>query len=271
MTSEPAGPSGAGVRWADDEGVARVTIDRADVRNSLDRPSVLALIEALEASRNARCVVLASTGPSFCSGGDLPHLERLAARPDEIRGSIEGSFQRLMRTIRAHPVPVIARIQGPAVGAGADLALACDLRVASTEAWLREPWIELGLISALGAPVNLALGGGPGFALDVLLSGRKVSADEGLACGLFQRVTAPGGLDAEVDELAARVAALEPDGVRSMKALVNMTYDAAFDLALRSGVDHQERLMRSPEFVVRVRAILHRISRGERPMTQVGP
>jgi enoyl-CoA hydratase/carnithine racemase len=270
LTSERAGSGRAGVRWADDEGVVTVTIDRADVRNSLDRPSVLALIEAFEASGNARCIVLASAGTSFCSGGDLPHLERLAARPDEIRGSIEGSFQRLMRAIRGHPVPVIARIQGPAVGAGADLALACDLRVASTEAWLREPWIELGLVSALGAPVNLALGGGPGFALDVLLSGRKVGADEGLARGLFQRVVAPGDLDAEVGALAARIAALDPGGVRSMKELVTMTYDRAFDRALRSGVDHQERLMRSPEFVVRVRAILDRISRGARPMTRAG-
>ena len=103
MTSDRAGSGGAGVRWAADEGVVTVTIDRADVRNSLDRPSVLALIEAFEASRNARCIVLASAGTSFCSGGDLPHLERLAARPDEIRGSIEGSFQRLMRAIRGHP------------------------------------------------------------------------------------------------------------------------------------------------------------------------
>jgi enoyl-CoA hydratase/carnithine racemase len=255
LTSERAGGSGgAGVRWADDEGVVTVTIDRADIRNSLDRPSVLALIEAFEASGNARCIVLASAGTSFCSGGDLPHLERLALRPDEIRGSIEGSFQRLMRAIRGHPVPVIARIQGPAVGAGADLALACDLRVASTEAWLREPWIELGLVSALGAPVN--------FALDVLLSGRKVGADEGLARGLFQRVVAPADLDAEVSALAARIAALDPDGVRSMKELVTMTFGQAFDRALRSGVDHQERLMRSPDFIVRVRAILDRISQG---------
>jgi enoyl-CoA hydratase/carnithine racemase len=262
LASEQADGDGAGVRWADDGGVVRVTIDRADARNSLNRPSVLKLIEAFEASADARCVVLASAGTTFCSGGDLPHLERLAARPDEIRGSIERSFQRLMRTIRAHPAPVIARIQGPAVGAGADLALACDLRVASAGAWLREPWIELGLISALGAPVNLALGGGPGFALDVLLSGRKIGADDGLARGLFQRVVAPEDLDTEVDELAARIAKLDPDGVRSMKQLVNLTFDEAFDRALRSGVDHQERLMRSPEFVVRVRAILDRISRG---------
>jgi enoyl-CoA hydratase/carnithine racemase len=256
-----AGVADPGVGWVDEDGIVSITIDRAHLRNSLDRASVLALIGAFEANTAARCIILRSAGTSFCSGGDLPHLERLASRPDEIRASIEGSFQRLMRTIRAHPAPVIARVQGPAVGAGADLALACDLRVASADAWLREPWIELGLISALGAPINLGAAGGPGFALDVLLSGRKVPADEGLARGLFQRVVAPDDLDAEVSELATRVAAMDPEGVRAMKELVNLTFGEDFDLALRAGVDHQERLMRSPEFAVRVRAILNRISR----------
>jgi 2-(1,2-epoxy-1,2-dihydrophenyl)acetyl-CoA isomerase len=262
LTSEPiAAEPDPGIRCADDGGVVSITIDRPAVRNSLDRASVMALIAAFDAQDDANCIVLRSVGSSFCSGGDLPHLERLAARPDEIRGSIEGSFQRLMRTIRAHPAPVIARVQGPAVGAGADLALACDLRVASTQAWLREPWIELGVISALGASANLFAAGGPGFALDVLLSGRKVPADEALARGIFQRVVAPDDLDAEVQTLVTRIAELDRDGVRAMKRLVKQVDDDDFDSALRAGVDHQERLMRSPQFASRVRSILDSISR----------
>jgi 2-(1,2-epoxy-1,2-dihydrophenyl)acetyl-CoA isomerase len=253
-----------GIRRSAHDAVVTITIDRPHLRNSLDRASVLALVEAFEASTAARCVVLRATGSSFCSGGDLPHLERLAGRPHEIRGSIEGFFQRLIRTIRAHPAPVIARVQGPAVGAGADLALACDLRVASTDAWLREPWIELGLISALGAPINLGTAGGPGFALDVLLSGRRVAAEEALARGVFQRAVAPDALDAELDALVTRVAAMDPEGVRAMKQLVNLTFGDDVDRALRAGLDHQERLMRSPDFVVRVRAILAGISRRTR-------
>jgi 2-(1,2-epoxy-1,2-dihydrophenyl)acetyl-CoA isomerase len=252
---------GSGISWSEDSGIATVTIDRTDMRNSLNRPSVLALIEAFEKTADARCVVLRSTGTSFCSGGDLPHLEKLAARPDEIRDSIEGSFQRMMRTIREHPAPVIARVQGPAVGAGADLALNCDVLIASSDAWLRESWIDLGVISALGASINLSAAGGPGFALDVLLSGRKVLADEALARGLFQRVTAPDELDGEVRALAERVAGLDTGGVRAMKQLVRLVHDEDFDVALRAGVDHQERLMRAPEFAVRVRTILDSISR----------
>jgi 2-(1,2-epoxy-1,2-dihydrophenyl)acetyl-CoA isomerase len=257
VTAPDADP---GISWSEDAGVATIGIDRAAMRNSLNRPSVLALIEAFEKTADARCVVLRSTGTTFCSGGDLPHLEKLARRPDEIRGSIENSFQRLMRTIRSHPAPVIARVQGPAVGAGADLAMNCDLRVASADAWIRESWIDLGVISALGASINLSATGGPGFALDVLLSGRKVPADEALARGVFQRVVAPAELDAEVGALAARVAGLDADGVRAMKQLVNLVHDHDFDSALRAGVDHQERLMRAPEFAARVRAILDSIT-----------
>jgi enoyl-CoA hydratase/carnithine racemase len=247
-------------RTVDAAGIVTIAIERAAMRNSLDRVSVAALTKAFEASADARCVILRSDGSSFCSGGDLPHLVRLSAEPDTIRGSIEGSFQRLIRTIRRTPVPVIARVQGAAVGAGADLALACDLRVASASAWLREAWIDLGLVSALGAPATLSSAGGPGFALDVLLSGRKLDAAECLAVGLFQRVVGVDELDAEVDSVASVIAARDPQAVRAMKELVAGTFGEAFENSLRGGLDRQERLMRSEQFVVRVRDILHRIT-----------
>jgi enoyl-CoA hydratase/carnithine racemase len=156
-------------------------------------------------------------------------------------------------------VPVIARVQGAAVGAGADVALVCDLRIASEEAYLKESWIELGVISALGAPVSLAFTGGPGFALDVLLSARKVSSEECLTRGLFQRVVPSDRLDQEVTDLAALIASRDPAGVHAMKELVAKTFDDAVELALRAGLDRQERLMRSPEFAARVRVMLARI------------
>jgi 2-(1,2-epoxy-1,2-dihydrophenyl)acetyl-CoA isomerase len=244
------------------DGVVAIRIDRQDVRNSLDRASVMALIAEFEGvSQSVRCVVLRSEGTTFCSGGDLPHLERLASRPDEIRGSIEGSFQRLMRTIRRLPVPVIARVQGPAVGAGADLALACDLRLASDTAYLKESWIELGVISALGAPATLTAAGGPGFALDVLLSARQVGAQECFSRGLFQRVVPPDDLDSEVDGLASLIASRDPAAVRAMKELVAATFADGYEAILEAGLDRQEALMHSPDFAGRVRAILNRIAR----------
>jgi enoyl-CoA hydratase/carnithine racemase len=94
----------------------------------------------------------------------------------------------------------------------------------------------------------------------VLLSGRKVPADECLAHGLFQRVVARDELDSEVQSLAARIAGLDPDGVRAMKQLVRLVHDDDFSIALSAGVDHQERLMSAPEFAARVRTILDSIS-----------
>src|SRR5271167_3239819 len=137
-TMEQSTP-GLDVTSSEAGGILTITLDRQAQRNSLDRQSVFSLLaEFTSLSDTARCVVLRSEGAAFCSGGDLPHLERLARQPEEIRGSIEGSFQQLIRTIRACPVPVIARIQGAAVGAGADVALACDMRVASSDAFIKE-------------------------------------------------------------------------------------------------------------------------------------
>ena len=248
-----------GIRHSMTDRVATIVIDRADIRNSLDTDSVEVLVEAFGASQSASCIVLRSEGSSFCSGGNLQHLAKLGNRPDEIRSSIESGFQKLVRTIRDSAIPVIVRVQGPAVGAGADIALACDLRVASEEAWIQEAWINLGLVSALGAPVNLTMSGGPGFALDMLLSARKVDAQECLRLGLFQRVVPLDQLDEELDSVVTSVVEKDRDAVIAMKELVASTYRASFESGLHEGLDFQEQLMRSSAFIERVGGILDRI------------
>src|SRR5262249_56467597 len=101
---------------------------------------------------------------------------------------------------------VVGRLHGPAIGAGADLALACDIRVASTAAWIQEAWIRLGLVPALGGGFVLPSLLGASGALEAILTARRIPADECLRTGIFQRLVPPDRLDAEVASLTASIA-----------------------------------------------------------------
>jgi 2-(1,2-epoxy-1,2-dihydrophenyl)acetyl-CoA isomerase len=213
---------------------------------------------------DAACVVLASDGPIFCGGADLALLEPLGHpdRLEEIRDAIYGAFQLMIRAIASCPVPVLAKIQGPALGAGADLALACDLRIASERAWLEESWIKLGTISALGGAQVLTSLVGAGTALDLLLTARRIGADEAMAIGAFQRVVAVESLEEEVRSLSLQIAAADRDAVRSMKALVRGgAAGEAFESALQRALPLQLPLIARPEFAARVSEIRGRLVR----------
>jgi enoyl-CoA hydratase/carnithine racemase len=242
-----------------DEGLAVITFGRPDAGNPLTWDTARDITTALEAAGDqVGCVVLASEGPTFCAGADLALLEPLGdpGRSDEIRQNVYGAFQRLIRSIATHPAPVLAKVQGPALGAGADLALACDLRIGSTRAWLEESWIRLGTISALGGAHTLSHLLGRGNALDLLLTARRMTAAEAHASGIFQRVAEPDLLDDEVNRVAKTIAAADRNAVRSMKSLVRGGAEREeLETALSRALDMQVPLIARPEFAERVRKI----------------
>src|SRR5687767_14518964 len=111
-----------------------VKLNRPDRRNALSAEACARLSDALDSFGQARAVILTAVGSSFCAGGDFEELERFAAADaDASSEALYGGFQRMIRTIRNLPVPVIAAVNGHAMGAGMDLALACDLRVVSKD------------------------------------------------------------------------------------------------------------------------------------------
>jgi 2-(1,2-epoxy-1,2-dihydrophenyl)acetyl-CoA isomerase len=245
------------VDWHDE--VAVLTFGDAAGGNALTFELARELTGAVEeAGRRAGCIVLRSAGPVFCSGADLSVLEPLGdeARTEDVRTLVYGAFQPLVRGMVTAPVPVVARLQGPALGAGADLALACDLRVASTAAWLEESWIRLGTISALGGAHALSRVVGAGTALDLLLTARRLRAPDLLAAGLVQRVTSPEALDDEVMALARQIASADRDAVRAMKELVRGGAELErFDDALARGLQLQVPLIARTTFGDRVRGV----------------
>jgi enoyl-CoA hydratase/carnithine racemase len=190
------------------EGVLRLRLDRPAKRNAVDRELAEALVEAFGSS-DAKVVILGSSGPeAFCAGLDLSlePAERVA-----VSDLLYETYERML----ASPAPIVASIPGPAIGGGAQLAIAADLRVAGPTAQIRFAGPGHGL--AVGA---WGLGSlvGRGRAMDLCLSMRPVSADEAAAIGLVDRVAHDP--DAEALELATRLARLDLPAVTRVKRLV---------------------------------------------------
>jgi enoyl-CoA hydratase len=172
-----------------DGNLATVTIDRPDALNALNQELILELglaLELAEADLDVRALIITGVGRAFVAGADIENLQRLGDGFSGREASLGG--QDLMNSLAALPFPTIAAINGFALGGGLELALAADLRVASTDAKLGLPEVRLGLIPGYGGTQRLPRLIGPGRALDMILTGRHVGADEALSMGLVNRV-----------------------------------------------------------------------------------
>jgi methylglutaconyl-CoA hydratase len=213
---ERTGPRGA---------VARVTIARPEVRNALDAAAIAALRDAFDAfaaepAEELRAVVLGGDGPTFCAGGDLGWMRGGAALSGEENVRDTRALAAMYDAIDACPVPVIARVQGAALGGGAGLCCVADVVVAEATATFGFPEVRIGLLPATVAPFAVArLGEGNARALFV--TGRRIDAREALRVGLVHEIaTGPEALDAAVSRCVDEVLAGGATGVRAAKALV---------------------------------------------------
>jgi enoyl-CoA hydratase len=204
--------------------VGLITIDRPERRNALNGQLCDELTRALVASHGLRAIVITGAGSAFCAGADL--LTRFSA-DDGARGgdSFRPAFEIALDAIEAHPAPVIAAINGPAMGAGMQLAVACDLRVAALGARLAIPGGRLGIVLSAKNIWRLAALVGHGAARDFLLAGRTVNAEEAEHLGLVSRVAADALGDALA--LAGEIAAFAPLTVQGHKHALNLVMQAA--------------------------------------------
>jgi enoyl-CoA hydratase/carnithine racemase len=193
------------------DGVATLTLNRPAKRNALSielREALANALSAIAADGHARCTVLTGAGSAFCGGmdvtqfgGDRPHRLRLLA-------ANEACFAALID----HPVPLIAAVNGPALGGGLALAALCDLRIAARSATFGFPEVRRGIPASLGAALAALP---PAAARDLVLTGRIVDAGEALRLGLVSQVVGDAELPAVVAERAGAIAALPPRGVRT--------------------------------------------------------
>ena len=206
----------AAIRLERRGGVVRCTLDRPPL--NLFEPGLIASLratfETLAADASVRVAILAGAGRAFTAGMDVHVLRDLdAASATALITSVHDAIDAVHRA----PFPVIAAVNGAALGAGFELMLACDLRVAA-QAALLPPMI------------------GPGRAAELLLTGASVGADDALAWGLVNRVVPRERLDAAVDELAATIVACAPTAVRLQKALIVRWRESDLATAVRAGI-----------------------------------
>lgn len=197
--------------------VRRITINRPDKLNALNHETISELHDAFShahAEESVRVVVLAGSGEkSFVAGADISELAGLS--PIQAQAfSREG--QAMMLGIERLGKPVIARIQGFALGGGLELAMSCHLRIASEKAKVGQPEINLGLIPGFGATQRLLRLAGRAAALEMCLVGTPLDAQRAHALGLLTRVVAAEKLDAEIDALADQLAASAPHAMRGI-------------------------------------------------------
>ena len=236
--------------------IATVTIRRPERRNALDAATATELAERVhEAGSKARIVIVTGEGAAFCAGGDLEELEAWSTKtPEEVSTTLYGSFQQMIRSIRASDAVYIAAINGPAVGAGMDLALACDLRVAADNARLGQVWVRLGVIPGTGGAFLTQHLAGPTKAAELLLTGDLITAQQALDAGLVNEVVAPDQLLPAAKELAARILRHPKDGVAANKRAMVAATESAMEAALTHAAEVQGIRFTSDEFKAAVRA-----------------
>ncbi len=222
-------------------GIGTLTMNRPEKLNAFDSDSCDDLIEALRmlaGSDAVRVIVLTGAGRAFCAGADLSVLAQDGP-------ALVAAGKEIALLIRAAPKPVLASVNGPAAGGGANLALACDYRLASDAATIGQVFHKLGLVPDWGGSYFLPRLVGISKALELVWSARMVPAAEAAQLGMFDRVVPHADLAAETRELAAAWAAMPVAAVRKAKELLYRSESSSLTAMLDCEIEDQTALMRS--------------------------
>jgi enoyl-CoA hydratase/carnithine racemase len=219
-----------------ENGVATITMDSPPVNAFTDalHGDFLQVLDDL-ATRKVRAAVITGTGPHFQAGGDMNRF--LEIRSVEDATAFVELVQGFMDRIAALPFPTIAAVNGYALGGGLEIALACDVRIASRKATLGLPEVRYGILAGAGGTQRLARLVGPGRAKLLMYTGRHLAAEEALAIGLVEAVVEPDRLLPESLRLATEIAANSPIAIRHVKRCV----DEGLDLPLAEGLALERR------------------------------
>ncbi len=250
----------SGVTVEDRAGTRWISLDRPECRNALD-PDVLAALTAGvdgAVAAGARAIVLIGRSGAFCSGADLRHA---VAQGPELLTQVDQrleEFQGLIRAIVGSPLPTIAAVDGVAYGFGCDLALACDLRVATTRAYFQEGFVRIGLIPDGGGTWMLPRLVGLSKALELTLLGEKLEASAAQQLGLVARLVAPEDLDATAEAVAAKLAAGPPIAIGHIKRLVRSGLAKDFGTAFADEGRAQGECLRSEDCIEGIAAFFQK-------------
>jgi 2-(1,2-epoxy-1,2-dihydrophenyl)acetyl-CoA isomerase len=249
--SAPATASAETVLLRMDEGVAWITLNRPDRLNAFSGDMRDRLHDALNRAATdagVRVIVITGAGRGFCTGADVEVMSDLLQRGDDATfETLVEAGMRVVRRLQSIEQPVIAAVNGPAAGAGASLALACDFRIASERASIGITFNRIGLHPDWGATWSLPRLVGPGRAAELVMSGRMVDAREAERIGLFERVFAEDWFDDEVKKIAQELAAKPPLALTLAKRTLAASLTSDLDAMLAAEGERQMRCFRSAD------------------------
>jgi 2-(1,2-epoxy-1,2-dihydrophenyl)acetyl-CoA isomerase len=238
-------------------GIARLTLNRPDKLNSFNvrmHEEVRAALQSLR-GQSARVLVLSGAGRGFCAGQDLAdRAVAPGAQGVDLGDSIERYYKPLVLTLQELPMPVIAAVNGVAAGAGANIALACDLVLAARSASFVQAFSRLGLIPDSGGTWSLPRLVGSARALGLALLGEKVSAEQAAAWGMIWRCVDDAEFPAAVDALAVQLAAAPTRGLAATKSAIRSSWQHSLAEQLDVERDAQRELGRSEDYAEGVAA-----------------
>ncbi|WP_294121892.1 2-(1,2-epoxy-1,2-dihydrophenyl)acetyl-CoA isomerase PaaG [Sphingomonas sp.] len=240
------------------DGITRITLNRPDRLNSFTRAMHAELHDALANLGDARVVVLTGAGRGFCAGQDLNDRAVAPGEAVDLGETVEESWNPLIRSLASLPQPVIARVNGVAAGAGANIALACDLVIAARSAKFIQSFSALGLIPDSGGSWHLPRLVGQARALGLALTGEPLQAEKAAEWGLIWKAVDDDVLDAEVDAVATKLASLPPLGLAAIKQIIRTSWSRTLDQELDLQRDEMRRLGFTQDYREGVAAFLEK-------------
>ena len=239
-------------------GVARLTLNRPDRLNSFTVQMHQEVADALTQLGEARCLVLTGAGRGFCAGQDLSDRAVAPGEAVDLGESVELRYNPLIRTLVNLPMPVIARVNGVAAGAGASIALACDIVIAAKSAKFIQSFAAIGLIPDSGGTWVLPRLVGQARALGLALTGEPLEAERAAEWGLIWKAVDDDQLDAEVDALAQRFATGPTRGLAKIKQMLRESWGQTLDAELDRQRDAMRELGYSDDYREGVAAFMEK-------------
>lgn len=246
--------------------IATITLNQPELRNSISEIEVvdefLNALTSIEKDQDIRCVIITGAGSAFSSGGNIKHMLNkegmFEGEANDIRENYAKVIQRIPVALHNINIPTIAAVNGPAVGAGCDLAMYCDMRIASTKASFAESFIKVGLIPGDGGAWILPRIAGYGRAAEMAFTGEAISAQQAFEWGMLNKLVEPDALITEAMAMAKRIAVNPPQALRATKQLMRAGTTLPLDTLLQTSAAIQASLHQTQDHIEAVSALIER-------------
>jgi 2-(1,2-epoxy-1,2-dihydrophenyl)acetyl-CoA isomerase len=238
-------------------GIALIQLNRPEKLNAIGalmRQQLSEAIKQAERDDAVRVVVLTGSGRAFSAGGDIAEMDQGmdSRKPEDLGRVLREEYGPMFIRLHTMPKPVIAALNGPALGIGASFALACDIRIAAPEAYLTEAFINIGLVMEGGASWLLPRLAGSAVAYEMFFTGRPLSAEDAHRLGIINRIVPAERLEEEVREFAGHLASQPRQALASAKRAVNRAFESTYEEAVEFESYLQEAQAANGEFAAGV-------------------